>query len=84
VQAAMAAALMGDRDRARQLLVEAEAHIPRTRLGWFTGTGDEIPRLDGKNKAQVQAFANAYERAWAAAHVDAMQEAVRKFAAELK
>ena len=84
VQAAMAAALMGDNPRARALLQEAEAHIPRTRLGWFTRTGAEIPRLDGKNKAQVQAFANAYERAWASGHVDAMQEAVRKFAAELK
>jgi tetratricopeptide (TPR) repeat protein len=83
IQAAMAAALSGDKTRARGLLQEAEQLIPRSRLGWFPRTGLEIPRLDGKNKAQVQAFATEYERAWAQAHLEAMQEAVRRFAAAL-
>jgi tetratricopeptide (TPR) repeat protein len=83
LQASMAAALMGDKDKARTLLAEAEQLVPRTRMAWFPRTELEIPRLDGKNKAQVQAFAHELERAWSAAHLEAMQEAVRRFAAAL-
>jgi hypothetical protein len=84
VQAAIAAALSGDSARARQLLLSAEQLIPRARTSWFARTSFEIPRLDGKHKAQVQAFVTEYERAWAQAHLDAMQEAVRKFSAALQ
>jgi tetratricopeptide (TPR) repeat protein len=84
VQAAMAAALMGDNDRAQELLVEADQLVPRTRMAWFQRTELSIPKLDGKNKAAVQTFAHDFEQAWAKAHVEAMQDAVRKFATALR